>query len=74
MDGTLRKRFNDASMEGKMHLKTGSLDDVRTVAGYVLDRAGRRMVVVCLHNDSRADTAAGEAVQEAVLKWVYDRP
>ncbi|MEK9133796.1 MAG: D-alanyl-D-alanine carboxypeptidase/D-alanyl-D-alanine-endopeptidase, partial [Pseudomonadota bacterium] len=74
MDGTLRKRFNDVSMEGKMHLKTGSLDDVRTVAGYVLDQAGRRMVGVCLHNDSRADTAAGEAVQQAVLKWVYDRP
>jgi hypothetical protein len=30
--------------------------------------------VVCLHNSSRADTAAGQAVQEAVLKWVYERP
>ena len=74
MDGTLRRRFNDAALEGQMHLKTGSLRDVRSVAGYVLDRAGRRVAVVCLHNHARADTAAGEAVQEAVLKWVHERP
>jgi len=74
MDGTLRKRFNGDGFEGQMHLKTGSLNDVRSVAGYVLDRAGRRVIVVCLQNGSRADTAAGQAVQEAVLKWVYERP
>ncbi|OGI51885.1 MAG: D-alanyl-D-alanine carboxypeptidase/D-alanyl-D-alanine-endopeptidase [Candidatus Muproteobacteria bacterium RIFCSPHIGHO2_12_FULL_60_33] len=74
MDGTLRRRFNSAALEGQMHLKTGSLRDVRSVAGYVLDRAGRRVAVVCLHNHARADTAAGEAVQEAVLQWVHERP
>jgi D-alanyl-D-alanine carboxypeptidase/D-alanyl-D-alanine-endopeptidase (penicillin-binding protein 4) len=75
IDGTLRKRFaDDPELEGRMHLKTGSLADVRSLAGYVQDRAGRRMIVVCLHNAARADTAAGEAVQEALLKWVYERP
>ncbi|MHB8623536.1 MAG: D-alanyl-D-alanine carboxypeptidase/D-alanyl-D-alanine endopeptidase [Sulfuricaulis sp.] len=74
MDGTLHKRFNETPLAGQMHLKTGSLLDVRSIAGYVQDRAGRRLVVVCLHNDPQADTAAGEAVQEAVLKWVYERP
>jgi D-alanyl-D-alanine carboxypeptidase/D-alanyl-D-alanine-endopeptidase (penicillin-binding protein 4) len=74
MDGTLRRRFNGAALEGQMHLKTGLLRDVRSVAGYVRDRAGRRMAVVCLHNHARADSAAGEAVQEALLQWVYERP
>jgi D-alanyl-D-alanine carboxypeptidase/D-alanyl-D-alanine-endopeptidase (penicillin-binding protein 4) len=74
MDGTLRRRFNGAALEGQMHLKTGLLRDVRSVAGYVRDRAGRRMAVVCLHNHTRADSAAGEAVQEALLQWVYERP
>jgi D-alanyl-D-alanine carboxypeptidase/D-alanyl-D-alanine-endopeptidase (penicillin-binding protein 4) len=74
MDGTLRRRFNGAVLEGQMHLKTGLLRDVRSVAGYVRDRAGRRMAVVCLHNHARADSAAGEAVQEALLQWVYERP
>ena len=55
MDGTLRKPFNGDGFDGHTHLKTGSLRDVRSVAGYVQDRAGRRMAVVCLHNNSRAD-------------------
>ena len=74
MDGTLRKRFNNTSFDGRVHLKTGSLRDVRTLAGYVLDRMGRRVAVVCLYNHPRAETDVGEAVQEAVLKWVYERP
>jgi hypothetical protein len=32
------------------------------------------MVVVVLHNDARADTYAGEQVQNAVLGWVNSRP
>jgi len=74
MDGTLRRRFHASDFNGRMHLKTGSLNDVRSVAGYVHDKAGRNMVVVCLHNAPRADSVAGEAIQESVLKWVYDRP
>ncbi|HYA39565.1 MAG TPA: D-alanyl-D-alanine carboxypeptidase/D-alanyl-D-alanine-endopeptidase [Candidatus Methylomirabilis sp.] len=75
MDGTLRGRFNrETELDGRMHLKTGSLRDVRSIAGYMLDRQGRRMIVVCLHNSRRAETEAGEAVQDAVLRWVYERP
>ncbi|MEK7207313.1 MAG: D-alanyl-D-alanine carboxypeptidase/D-alanyl-D-alanine-endopeptidase [Pseudomonadota bacterium] len=74
MDGTLRRRFSGTDMEGQLHLKTGSLNDVRTLAGYVLDQQGRRLIVVCLHNHAQADTAAGEAVQKALLEWVYRRP
>ena len=75
MDGTLRGRFNgETELDGRMHLKTGSLRDVRSIAGYMLDRQGRRMIVVCLHNGRRAETEAGEAVQDAVLRWVYERP
>jgi hypothetical protein len=30
--------------------------------------------VVSLHNHRRIDTHTGEAVQDALLKWVYERP
>jgi D-alanyl-D-alanine carboxypeptidase/D-alanyl-D-alanine-endopeptidase (penicillin-binding protein 4) len=72
MDGTLQRRFGGGSLEGRLHLKTGSLDGVRTMAGYLLDRQGRRVVVVTLHNDARLHTANGEQVQDALLRWVYD--
>jgi len=75
MDGTLQGRFNgETELDGRMHLKTGSLRDVRAIAGYMLDRRGRRMIVVCLHNSPRAETEAGEALQDALLQWVYERP
>lgn len=70
VDGTLAHRFN-GPLAGRMHLKTGSLNDVRSVAGYVLDSAGRRVIVVILHNDRRAEGIAGLAVQQAVLEWVF---
>lgn len=74
LDGTLRKRFGGTAMEGRVHLKTGLLDGVRGLAGYVLDAQNRRWVVVCLHNHSKAPFAAGSALQEGLVEWVYHQP
>ena len=73
MDGTLKRR-DGAGLAGRAHLKTGSLNNVRAQAGIVLDERGRRVVMVILHNDARADTPAGEAVQNALLAWINNRP
>jgi D-alanyl-D-alanine carboxypeptidase/D-alanyl-D-alanine-endopeptidase (penicillin-binding protein 4) len=43
---------------------------VRSIAGYVLDRNGRRHVVVFIAN--HANAGAGQAAQDAVLRWVYE--
>ena len=74
LDGTLRRRFGGAPLEARMHLKTGSLNEVRSMAGYLYDRHGRRVVVVALHNHPRINTFAAEQVQDALLTWVYQRP
>ncbi len=73
VDGTLKSRHG-GGLAGRAHLKTGSIDNVRAQAGMLLDEQGRRMVVVVLHNDTHADTFAGEQVQNAVLSWVNRRP
>ena len=73
VDGTLRNRPGGAS-DGQAHLKTGLLNNVRGLAGYVLDKQGRRVVLVVLHNHVQADGNAGRVAQEAVLDWVYNRP
>ncbi|HCU52768.1 MAG TPA: D-alanyl-D-alanine carboxypeptidase/D-alanyl-D-alanine-endopeptidase [Gammaproteobacteria bacterium] len=71
-DGTQRLRYG-GELAGRAHLKTGSLNAVRAQAGVVHDSKGRRLVVVILHNDARADTG-GEAAQTALLSWVNRRP
>ena len=71
LDGTLRKRFTHEAATGRMHLKTGRLRDVFTTAGYVHADSGREYVVVILQNFWGADKGPGEAVQAALLRWVY---
>lgn len=66
-NGTLRSRLKDSPQAGRAWLKTGSLNGVRNLAGYVLDRQGRRKVLVFLVNHANA-SAAGKA-QEALIDW-----
>jgi serine-type D-Ala-D-Ala carboxypeptidase/endopeptidase (penicillin-binding protein 4) len=71
LDGTMKKRLLDEPLAGQAHLKTGLLSDARAMAGYVLDRQGRRHVVVMLMNHPNAPDA--ESANDALLRWVYER-
>lgn len=73
MDGTLRKRFKTEPVTGRMHLKTGRLDNVYATAGYVHAGSGRDYVVVILQNYDDADRGPGEEAQAALLRWVYEQ-
>jgi len=64
VDGTTR-RWQAAA--GLAHIKTGSLDGVASVAGYVLGESGQRIVVVCLVNHPRADAA--RPLLQALVDW-----
>ena len=68
IDGTARKRLAGSAAAGSAHVKTGTLDGVRSIAGYVLANSGRRYVVVLMINHPNAG-AAREA-QDALMEWV----
>ena len=72
-DGTLRRRFDDPGLQGNAHLKTGSLDHVVAIAGYLQARSGRRFAVVTMQNHEDIHRGPGQEVQEALLRWVYDQ-
>lgn len=69
-DGTVRRRFLTDEVADQAFLKTGTLDGVRAIAGYVFDRAGRRFVVVCFVNHRNAIRA--QAPLDLLVQWVYD--
>jgi D-alanyl-D-alanine carboxypeptidase/D-alanyl-D-alanine-endopeptidase (penicillin-binding protein 4) len=73
LDGTMRNRFRRSPATGRMHLKTGRLDDVSAVAGYVTAASGQRLIAVVLVNAPEAHRGPGEELQDAVLQWVHDR-
>jgi D-alanyl-D-alanine carboxypeptidase/D-alanyl-D-alanine-endopeptidase (penicillin-binding protein 4) len=70
IDGTMRRRVKGEGVAGQAHIKTGLLSDVRSMAGYVLDRRGKRIVVVMLVNHPAAHQA--QPAMDALLRWVYD--
>jgi D-alanyl-D-alanine carboxypeptidase/D-alanyl-D-alanine-endopeptidase (penicillin-binding protein 4) len=69
IDGTMKKRLRQNGIAGQAHIKTGSLEGVRSIAGFVLDRSGRRWIVVFFVNHANAGGA--QAAQDALLDWVY---
>ena len=54
MDGTVQRRFQNGTVAGQALLKTGSLEGVRALAGYVIDAEGRRFIVVAIVNHRNA--------------------
>lgn len=70
-DGTFRRRLRHGPLTGRAHLKTGRLDDVSAMAGYMMANDGRRYIVVTLHNARGVHRGGGEAVQDALLRWLY---
>jgi len=71
IDGTLRSRMN-SSPAGSVRMKTGHLDGVTGVAGYVTTTSGKTYVLVSLVNDPRADYGAGEPIHAALVSWMQD--
>lgn len=72
LEGTQARRMNGAPEQGRAWLKSGSLNGARSLAGYVLDAAGRRKVVVLFIN--HAGAARMDEVQAALLRWAMSPP
>ena len=71
IDGTMKKRLNGSEATGRAHIKTGTLDSVKTAAGYALDAQGRRYAVTFFINHPKAQ-AGGPAI-DALISWVAQR-
>ncbi len=72
IDGTVKKKFNGNGVAGQAHLKTGSLEGVRGIAGFMIDRAGRRHLVVFMVNHPHA--AQAQPAFDALLEWLWQGP
>jgi D-alanyl-D-alanine carboxypeptidase/D-alanyl-D-alanine-endopeptidase (penicillin-binding protein 4) len=70
-DGTLKRRFKAPEMQGRLRMKTGSLDDVTALAGFVNAASGRTFVTVVILNHPTAAQGSGEAIQTALVQWVF---
>ena len=72
-DGTLRRRFRTPAMQGRLRMKTGRIDDVSAIAGYVSAASGATYIVVIFVNAPNAHNGPGEEIQAALINWVFAR-
>ena len=70
-DGTLKRRFKAPEMQGRLRMKTGTLEDVAALAGFVNAASGRTFVTVVMLNHATASQGPGEAIQAALVQWVF---
>jgi len=71
IDGTLRKRLKGVVPAGEIRMKTGLINGVRAMAGYVHGASGKHYVVVTLQNHPGIQNGIGTQVQDEILKWLY---
>ena len=71
-DGTMRKRLKRTAMAGEAHVKTGTLNTVRAIAGYSRDINGNTWAVVAILNDKAPFGAS--SVLDQVLLDLYRQP
>ncbi len=69
IDGTMRARLRRHPVAGNAFIKTGTLRDVRAIAGYVTAQSGERYAVALLINRPLAEGA--RKAQDTFLRWVY---
>lgn len=69
VDGTLRNRFKDSGLQGKLFAKTGSLNAARALSGYLVTRSGRTLAFSAIANDmpDGADARATAVVDKALV-------
>lgn len=54
-DGTLRRRFAETSLEGRIFAKTGSINATRALSGYFLTKSGQTLIFSIIANDVPGD-------------------
>ncbi|GAC1430276.1 MAG: D-alanyl-D-alanine carboxypeptidase/D-alanyl-D-alanine-endopeptidase [Burkholderiaceae bacterium] len=69
-DGTMRRRLQDRTVAGNAHVKTGTLKEVRAIAGYIQAVSGRQYAIASLINHPNA--SRGQEAQDLLLQWIYE--
>jgi D-alanyl-D-alanine carboxypeptidase/D-alanyl-D-alanine-endopeptidase (penicillin-binding protein 4) len=72
LDGSMRRRLKDTPAALRSRIKTGTLRDAASVAGYVVDASGKAWIVVGIVNDP--DAKRGRAALDALIVWAASIP
>jgi D-alanyl-D-alanine carboxypeptidase/D-alanyl-D-alanine-endopeptidase (penicillin-binding protein 4) len=69
-DGTLRNRLSATEVRGSIHAKTGTLNGVATLAGYMTTKSGRSLVFSIFANHAGAMARVKKTIDEICALFV----
>lgn len=69
IEGTVKNRMRNSLLEGKAWVKTGTLNNVRALAGYVRSAEERWVILVVMVNHPEASRA--RPAMDSLIKWAY---
>lgn len=70
VDGTIKRRFAGSVVKNRAWMKTGTVNGVKNIGGYVQSKSGQLYTVVILV-ESKA-TWKGAQLQNDIIKWLVD--
>ncbi len=73
-DGTLRWRMRTPGLKGRIQAKTGSMEGVRALSGFLETVHGETLAFTMLVNHLKGDEEELEALQEEFLQVLVDAP
>ena len=71
IDGTLADRFHHTALQGRIHAKTGSMEHVNALSGYMDLPRGRRLAFVIIGNHQPLDWAQATKVVDRMVLAIY---
>jgi D-alanyl-D-alanine carboxypeptidase/D-alanyl-D-alanine-endopeptidase (penicillin-binding protein 4) len=72
-DGTLASRMQEPDLRGHVRAKTGTLNHVRALSGYLTTAAGETLAFSMVANHFTAPSAEVDAIMERALRRLRDR-
>jgi D-alanyl-D-alanine carboxypeptidase/D-alanyl-D-alanine-endopeptidase (penicillin-binding protein 4) len=72
VDGTLADRFKAKRLQGRIHAKTGTLEGVNALSGYMDLPSGKRLAFSIIGNSHPLEETQAEATLDQIATTVYD--
>jgi D-alanyl-D-alanine carboxypeptidase/D-alanyl-D-alanine-endopeptidase (penicillin-binding protein 4) len=72
IDGTLADRFKAKRLKGRIHAKTGTLEGVNALSGYMDLPSGKQLAFSIIGNSHALDEGPAEAALDQIAAAVYD--
>lgn len=67
VDGTLRRRFAGTALEGRVFAKTGTLNGVNALSGFMQTKSGKTLIFSAYANDRPSVAGSATAAMDAAL-------